>query len=118
MDGKTSKERLGAFMDSFGKGDIEAMVGAHAPDAVFITPMGTMNGRDEIRGMIQAVLSEFAKPGMKFEVVHMSGAGPAALLVWKAETADNVYEFAAETYVFRDDGQIAQHTFAAKATPK
>jgi len=76
-----------------------------------------MKGRDQIRGMIQAVLAEFSKPGVKFEVMHQSAAGPAAPLVWKAETPDNSYEFAAETYVFQN-GKIAQHTFAAKMTPK
>ncbi|MEX0852511.1 MAG: nuclear transport factor 2 family protein [Bauldia sp.] len=114
----SSDELLTAELDRFGKGDIDAMVEAHAPDASFITPMGIMRGRDQIRGMIEAVLDEFAKPGMRFEIVHKSASGPAALLVWKGETADNVYEFAVETYVFAADGKIAQHTFAAKAVPK
>jgi hypothetical protein len=114
----SSEQLLQEFMGYFGKGDIDAMVEAHAPHAVFITPMGIMAGRDRIRGMIEAVLSEFSKPGMTFEVTHQSASGPAALLVWKAQTADNVYDFAAETFVFGDDGRIAQHTFAAKVIPR
>jgi len=114
----TSDELLGAFLGHFGKGEIDAMVEAHAPDAAYITPMGIMRGRDQIRGMIQTFLTEFSKPGMKFEIVHQSASGPVALLLWKGETADNVYEFAAETYVFAPDGKIAQHTFGAKIVPK
>ena len=114
----SSEQLLGAFLGYFGKGNIDAMVDAHAPDAVFITQQGTLRGRDQIRGMIQAVLSEFAKPGMKFEIVHQSASGPAALLIWKAETADNFYDFAAETYVFAADGKISQHTMAASVRPK
>ena len=118
MPAMSSEQLLGAFMGHFATGNVNEMVEAHAPDAVFVTPLGTMKGRDQIRSMIQAVVSEFSKPGMKFEVVHQSAAGPAALLVWKGETADNVYEFAAETYIFGADGKIAQHTMAAKLTPK
>ncbi len=108
---------LGAFLGYFGSGNIEAMVDAHAPDAIFATPQGVLKGRDQIRGMIKAVVTEFAKPGASFEIVRQTADGPVATLVWKGETADHVYEIAAETYIFVD-GKIAEHTFAAKVSPK
>jgi len=40
-----------------------------------------------------------------------------AFITWSAETADNVYEFATDTFVIRDE-KIVTQTFAAKVTPK
>jgi hypothetical protein len=37
--------------------------------------------------------------------------------VWKAETADNRYELATDTFVIKD-GEIATQTFAGKISPK
>ena len=113
----SADDLLGAFLGYFGSGNIEAMVDAHAPDAIFTTPQGVLKGREQIRGMIGAVVAEFAKPGASFAIIHKTADGPVATLVWKGETADHVYEIAAETYLFVD-GKIAQHTFAAKVSPK
>jgi hypothetical protein len=43
--------------------------------------------------------------------------GQVAYIVWTAETADNVYELATDTFLVRD-GKIAVQTFAGKVTPK
>ena len=40
-----------------------------------------------------------------------------AYILWTAETADNVYEMATDTFVVRD-GKILAQSFAAKLTPK
>ena len=40
-----------------------------------------------------------------------------AHIIWSAETADNVYEFATDTFVVRE-GKISVQTFAGKVTPK
>ena len=114
----SAEQYLDALLETCGKGDVEGMVTAHAEDAVFLTPMGVFNGQDEIRGLVGAVMEEFSKPGMSFEIIYKSGAGSAALLIWRGETADNVYAFAAETYIFNDEGKITEHTFAADVTPK
>ena len=43
--------------------------------------------------------------------------GEVAYIVWVAETADNVYELATDTFLVRD-GKIAVQSFTAKVTPK
>jgi limonene-1,2-epoxide hydrolase len=116
--GEPSADKLlAAFLGYFASGNIEAMVDAHAPDATFATAQGVLKGRDQVRGMIGGVVAEFAKPGASFAIIRRAADGPLATLVRKGETADHVYEIAAETYLFAD-GKIAQHTFAAKVSPK
>jgi hypothetical protein len=108
---------LNAFLADFAEGDVEAMVAAHAENAIFLTPQGALVGHDQIRMAIEGVLAEFGEPGAVFEVSYMIAEGNVAQLVWTGESAVGVYEFAAETYVF-EDGKIVYHTFAALLTPK
>ena len=43
--------------------------------------------------------------------------GDYAYILWSAETADNSYEAATDTFVVRN-GKIVAQSFAAKITPK
>jgi len=43
--------------------------------------------------------------------------GDYAYILWSAETADNCYEAATDTFVVRN-GKIVAQSFAAKITPK
>jgi hypothetical protein len=43
--------------------------------------------------------------------------GEYAYILWSAETADNSYEAATDTFVVRN-GKIIAQSFAAKITPK
>jgi len=43
--------------------------------------------------------------------------GDYAHIVWTAETADDTYEFATDTFVVRN-GKIVAQSFAAKIKPK
>jgi hypothetical protein len=48
---------------------------------------------------------------------QQSVEGDYAYIVWTAETANNVYEVATDTFVVRD-GKIVVQSFAGKITPK
>jgi hypothetical protein len=50
-------------------------------------------------------------------MLHRSIEGDYAYIVWTAETADNSYEFATDTFVVRD-GKIIAQSFAATINPK
>jgi hypothetical protein len=43
--------------------------------------------------------------------------GDYAYILWAAETADNLYELATDTFVVRE-GKIVAQSFTAKITPK
>ena len=43
--------------------------------------------------------------------------GDHAYILWSAETADNSYELATDTFIVRD-GKIVAQSFAAKVKPK
>ena len=113
MAEKFAADRLAAF----GSGDVAALVGHYGPDAVVITPMGTLSQPAEIRGMIEGIIAEFGQPTTKFDLISQAAVGEVVTFVWKADTAKNVYDIGAETYVLKD-GLVAYQTFAAKVAPK
>ncbi len=104
-------------MAAFGKGDAAALLAQYADDAIAITPTGVLHGRAEIKGLVDGIIAEFAQPGVKFEFLSQTSEGDIVTFVWKAETAKNVYDFAAETYVLKD-GLATVQTFAAQVIAK
>jgi hypothetical protein len=70
-----------------------------------------------MKPIFQALFSEFAKPGASFAMHQQYVDGDYAYILWSAETADNVYEAATDTFVVRN-GKIVAQSFAAKITPK
>jgi hypothetical protein len=67
--------------------------------------------------LFQALLVEFAKPGSSDTVHTTIFEGDYAYLVWSAETVDNSYQLATDTFVVQD-GKIVVQSFAAKISPK
>lgn len=108
---------LGHHLSCFERGDLDGIVEDYSHDAVLFTPDGVLNGPAAIRGLFVKMFAEFAKPGASFEMVRQDTAGEAAYIIWRAETADNVYELGTDTFVIRD-GQIVLQSFAGKITPK
>ena len=65
----------------------------------------------------EALIAEFSKRGSSFTMQLRCIEGDHAYILWTAETADNSYEFATDTFVIRH-GKIIAQSFAAKITPK
>ncbi len=114
---RSTKDVLDHHLKCFGEGDLKGILSDYAPDAVLFTPQGPVRGVDAIRPLFQAMFAEFGKPGTTSTMKHQSIEGDYAYLLWTAETADNVYELATDTFVVRD-GKIVAQSFAAKITPK
>jgi len=108
---------LGQHLKAFGEGNVAAIMGDYAADAVLITPGGALRGHAQIRPLFEGLTAEFGKPGASFEMSQQIVDGEIAYIVWKAETADNVYELATDTFLVRN-GKIVSQTFAGKITPK
>jgi ketosteroid isomerase-like protein len=122
LQGKTMKiastsEVLDRHLQSFEEHDVDALLADYSPDAVFFVPTGPLKGQAAIKPLFQALISEFLKPGASFKMHHRCVDGDHAYILWSAETEDNWYEFATDTFVVRN-GKIVAQSFAAKIRPK
>ena len=108
---------LDHHLKAFGEGDLTAILADYTEESVLLTANGPVKGQAALRPVFEAFFAEFAKPGASFEIKQRIIEGEVAYIVWVAETADNVYELATDTFLVRD-GKIAVQTFTAKTTPK
>jgi hypothetical protein len=113
----TTNDVLDQQLKCFYENDLEGVLADYSSDAVFFTPGKSLKGTDAIKPFFEALLSEFAKPGASFSLGEQCVEGDYAYILWSAETADNFYEAAADTFVVRN-GKIVARSFAAKITPK
>ena len=112
-----TKDVVDHHLESFGKGDLNGILSDYAPMAILFTPAGPLVGVDAMRPLYEGLIAEFAKPGSSFELKHQSIEGEYAYILWTAETAENRYELATDTFVVRE-GKIVAQSFAAKILPK
>jgi len=113
----STKEILDRHLNSFGEGDLTGVLSDYAPEAIFFTPNGTLKGPDSIRPFFEGLIAEFGKPDSTFRMSVQAIDGDFAYIIWTAETADNVYELATDTFVVRK-GKIVAQSFAGKLVPK
>ena len=113
----STRDVLDRHLKSFADHDVDGVMADYSPEAVFFVPDGPLIGPDAIRPLFQALVSEFAKPGSSFTIQQRYIEGDHAYILWSAETADNWYEFATDTFVVRN-GKIVAQSFAAKIRPK
>jgi ketosteroid isomerase-like protein len=108
---------LDNHLQCFGEQDLDGILSDYATNAVLFTPDGVLKGPEAIKPLFQRMFAEFEKPGAVFAMQHVSLDGDCAYIIWSAETAENHYELATDTFVVRD-GKIAVQSFAGKITPK
>jgi ketosteroid isomerase-like protein len=113
----STRDVVDHHLKCFGEGDLTGVLSDYAADAVLFTPDGPLRGADAMRPLFQAMIAEFGKPGAVFSMQQQCVEGDYAYILWTAETADNVYEVATDTFVVRD-GKIVAQSFAGKITPK
>ena len=113
----STSDVLDRHLKSFAEGDVDGVVADYSSDAVLFAPSGPLKGPDAIRPFFEDFISEFSKPGSSFTMQRRCIDGDHAYILWTAETADNSYEFATDTFVIRN-GKIVAQSFAAKITPK
>lgn len=113
----STKDVLDHHLKCFGAGDLKGILSDYAPGAVLFTSDGPLTGAGAIRPLFQALLAEFGKPGAEFNMKQQFIEGDYGYILWTAETADNVYEMATDTFVVRN-GKIVAQSFTGKITPK
>jgi ketosteroid isomerase-like protein len=113
----STKEVVDNHLKCFGEGDLKGILSDYAPGAVLFTPNGPLRGTDAMRPLFQALIAEFGKPDAVVSMKQQSVEGEYAYILWTAETADNIYEIATDTFVVRN-GKIVAQSFTGKITPK
>lgn len=113
----STSDVLDRHLKSFAEYDVNGLLADYSSDAVLFVPTGPLKGPEAIKPLFTALVAEFAKPGSSFTMQQRSIEGDHAYIVWTAETADNSYEFATDTFVVRS-GKIVAQSFAAKIKPK
>ncbi len=108
---------LDHHLKCFSEGNLDGIISDYAVDAVLFMPDGPLKGHEAIKPVFQAMFSEFAKPGASFTMNQQSVEGEYAYILWNAETAENLYEVATDTFVV-GNGKIVAQSFGAKVTPK
>jgi ketosteroid isomerase-like protein len=113
----STSDVLDRLLRSFAEYDVESVLSDYSSDAVLFLPAGPLRGPAAIRPLFEGLVAEFAKPGSSFTMMQRYVEGDHAYIVWTAETAENSYEFATDTFVVRN-GKIVAQSFAAKITRK
>ena len=113
----TTSDVLDQHLKCFSENDLDGVLADYTSDAVLFVPDGPLRGPDAIKPFFQAFFAEFAKPGASFSMHQRYVEGDYAYILWSAETADNSYEAATDTFVVQN-GKIVAQSFAGKVTPK
>ena len=114
---RTTADVLEHHLECFKAGDLEGILSDYAKDAIMFTPKGPLIGADAIRPMFVSMFSEFDDPIAKFNMITQTVDGPYAYIVWRAETAKNVYELGTDTFVVKR-GKIVAQSYAGKTSTK
>ena len=114
---KSTNDVIDHHLKAIEQGDVNAVLSDYAPDAALFRSDGVFKGVDAIRPVFEKFVAEFQKPGTTINTKQRLVAGDYAYMLWTAETADNVYELATDTFVVRESKIVAQ-SFTAKIKPK
>ena len=113
----STNDVLDRHLSAFAARDLSGILADYAPDAVLFVPQGPLKGTHAIQPLFESLIAEFAQPGSSFALQQRSVEGEHAYIIWTAETAQNSYEFATDTFVIRD-GKIVAQSFAAQVKSK
>lgn len=108
---------LDHHLTAFGNLDLEEILADYTDESILFTPNGVVRGLTEVKSLFEGFFEEFGKPGASFELHTKIVEGEMAYIIWAAETADNVYEYATDTFLV-EDAKITRQSFAGKITRK
>ena len=94
--------------------DLEALVEDYADDAVFITPDGSLRGKDGIRQAFQKVLDDL--PDAELDLKTATFEDDGLFIEWTAKTSAGRVDDGIDTFIFRD-GQIRLQTVRYTVVP-
>lgn len=112
----TTREVLDRHLAAFLANDLDGVLADYGQEIVFFTPEGTRRGVAEVRPLFEGLITEFSQPASRFSMERYAVEGEHGYIVWNAETADNLYEMATDTFVVRE-GRIVAQSFTASVRP-
>lgn len=81
-------------------GDIDGIVSDYSDDAVFITPAGTLHGKDGVRQGFEKLLADL--PNAEWDVPTQIFEGDVLFIEWNARSQSSRAEDGIDTFVFAD----------------
>ncbi len=118
MSSSQTEQVLGHHLQSFGEGNVEAVMEDYTEDSVVITPDGALNGLAEIRPLFEHLLNNVLPPGStEFEMKQQVIQGEIAYILWAASSGTHNIPLGTDTFVVRD-GKIVAQTFAGQIDEK
>jgi ketosteroid isomerase-like protein len=97
---RTPQEVFGHHAEVLIAGDLEGIVSDYADDALFITPAGTLRGKDGVREGFTKLLADV--PNADWDVPTQIFEGDVLFIEWTAKAANSRVEDGIDTFVFRD----------------
>ena len=100
---------LDHHLQCFSTADLDGILSDYMDESVIIHPGGVIKGKEGMRQFFAAAFEEFSKPGTTFDMKAIHVDGECAYILWDAETRDNIFESATDTFIIRD-GKIHVQT--------
>ena len=97
---RTPQEIFGHHAEVLIAGDLEGIVSDYADDALFITPAGTLRGKDGVREGFTRLLADV--PNADWDVPTQIFEDDVLFIEWTAKAANSRVEDGIDTFVFRD----------------
>ena len=104
---RTPEDVFQHHAQALGGGDLEGIVADYADDAVFISPAGSLHGKDGVRAAFTQLLADV--PDAAWELKTQIYEGDVLFLEWSAVAAATRVDDGIDTFVF-SDGQIRVQT--------
>ncbi|MGE5610026.1 MAG: nuclear transport factor 2 family protein [Bacillota bacterium] len=108
---------LNHHLEAFDSGNVETILSDYAPDALLLTPTGTLHGHAQIRPVLQSLLKDIFQSATQFTMLQQIVEGELAYIVWSAESDRYRVPLATDTYLIRG-GKIVIQTFTAQMEAK
>ena len=97
---RTPQEVFQHHGQALGAEDLDGIVEDYSDDAVFITPAGTLHGKDGVRQGFEKLLSDL--PNAEWNVPTQIFEGDVLFIEWNAKAANSRADDGIDTFVFRD----------------
>ena len=107
---------------AFTAGDVDAVLGDFADNAVVITPDGVFDGQERIRLLYQGLLAEFGtidngdSPGIAVDALHVRR--DTLFITWHAESMHHRFRFGTDTFIVDGDKIMRQSIAFSPPEPK